>query len=70
MRQPMVHLDRLRERGGTVVVVDPRRYEWEDPEWKGRPWQGAMPPSPVLWAKLPRLAPRLSASTALRDSEP
>jgi maltooligosyltrehalose trehalohydrolase len=28
--------------GGPSVVVDPRRYEWEDHDWKGRPWHEAL----------------------------
>jgi maltooligosyltrehalose trehalohydrolase len=27
---------------GPSVVVDPRRYEWEDAQWKGRPWHEAV----------------------------
>ena len=27
---------------GPSVVVDPRRYEWEDATWRGRPWHEAV----------------------------
>jgi maltooligosyltrehalose trehalohydrolase len=27
---------------GPCVVVDPRAYHWRNPDWKGRPWQGAV----------------------------
>jgi maltooligosyltrehalose trehalohydrolase len=28
--------------GGPSVVIDPKRYEWKDERWKGRPWHEAV----------------------------
>jgi maltooligosyltrehalose trehalohydrolase len=28
--------------GGPSVVIDPKRYEWEDSTWRGRPWHEAV----------------------------
>src|SRR5690606_2079842 len=27
---------------GPSVVVDPRAYRWQNPDWKGRPWEEAI----------------------------